>query len=87
LGSINNGDSYTGKKKGVCGMIPRMISCTAADWQNSLRNTLSQKMEVDLTNANFEFDGVYLEELAKENTMFLLKDENLKAVFFRRNKI
>ncbi len=47
---------------------------------------LSQKLEVDLTNANMEFDGVYLEELAKENTMHLIKDENLKTVCFRKRK-
>lgn len=68
-------------------MIPRIISCTASDWQNSLRSTLSQKMEVDLTNASMEFDGVYLEELAKENTMHLIKDDGVKAVFFRKKKI
>jgi hypothetical protein len=68
-------------------MLPRTISCTASDWQNSLRSMLSQKVEVDLTNASVEFDGVYLEELAKENTMYLLKDENLKAVIFRNKKI
>lgn len=68
-------------------MIPKIISCTRSDWQNSLRNMLSQKMEVDLTNVSMEFNGVYLEELAKENTMFLMKDENLKTVIFRKNKI
>jgi len=68
-------------------MVPVIISCTASDWQNSLRNMLSQKMDVDLTNANFEFDGVYLEELAKENTMYFVKDETLKAVCFRSRKI
>ncbi|HEV2328407.1 MAG TPA: hypothetical protein VGY56_06425 [Verrucomicrobiae bacterium] len=65
-------------------MIPRTINCSGSDWQNSLRNTLSQKVEVDLTNANLEFDGVYLEELAKENTMHLIKDEKSHAVFFRK---
>jgi len=73
--------------KGVYNMVPVIISCTASDWQNSLRNMLSQKMDVDLTNANFEFDGVYLEELAKENTMYFVKDETLKAVCFRSRKI
>ena len=68
-------------------MVPRIISCTASDWQNSLRSMLSQKVEVDLTNANMEFDGVYLEELAKDNTMCLIKDESLKAVLFRKKKI
>ena len=68
-------------------MVPMTLSCTASDWQNSLRNMLSRKTEVDLTNAHLEFDGVYLEELAKENTMFLLKDEKLNAVFFRKKKI
>lgn len=68
-------------------MIPRIISCTASDWQNSLRSMLGQKVEVDLTNASMEFDGVYLEELAKENTMYLIKDDNLKAVLFRKKKI
>jgi hypothetical protein len=69
-------------------MVPsKMISCSATNWQNSLRNTLSQKLEVDLTNASMEFDGVYLEELAKENTMHLIKDENLKTVLFRKKKI
>lgn len=48
---------------------------------------LSRKMEVDLTNASIEFDGVYLEEIAKENTMYLFKDENLKTVLFRNRKI
>ena len=67
-------------------MLPRTLSCTASDWQNSLRNMLSQKMDVDLTNANFEFDGVYLEELAKENTMYFIKDEGLKAACFRNQK-
>ena len=67
-------------------MIPRTISCTASDWQNSLRSMLSQKVEVDLTNASMEFDGVYLEELAKENTMHLIKDDTVKAVFFRKKK-
>ena len=47
---------------------------------------LSQKVEVDLTNASVEFDGVYLEELATENTMYLVKDDNLKAVSFRNKK-
>ncbi|HXC35378.1 MAG TPA: hypothetical protein VNV43_05850 [Candidatus Acidoferrales bacterium] len=65
-------------------MIPRTINCNGSDWQNSLRNSLSQKVEVDLTNANLEFDGVYLEELAKENTMCLIKDERTNAVFFRK---
>lgn len=68
-------------------MVPVMISCTASDWQDSLRNTLSQKVDVDLTNANFEFDGVYLEEIAKENAMFFFKDERLKAVCYRKQKI
>jgi hypothetical protein len=63
-----------------------MLSCGASDWQNLLKSMLSQKMEVDLTNASMEFDGVYLEELAKENTMYLIKGENLKAVCFRKNK-
>jgi hypothetical protein len=67
-------------------MVPVMISCNASDWQNSLRNMLSQKMDVDLTNANFEFDGVYLEEIAKENSMFFVKDERLKQVCFRKQK-
>jgi hypothetical protein len=67
-------------------MVPRMLSCAASDWQNSLKSMLSQKMEVDLTNANLEFDGVYLEELAKENTMHLIKGGNLNAVFFRKHK-
>jgi hypothetical protein len=65
-------------------MIPRTISCAASDWQNLLRNLLSQKVEVDLTNAHLEFDGVYLEELAKENTMCLIKNETSNAVFFRK---
>lgn len=69
-------------------MVPsKMLSCTASDWQDSLKNLLSQKVDVDLTNANFEFDGVYLEELAKENTMRLIKDESLKTVCFRKGKI
>ena len=68
-------------------MVPRIISCTTSDWQNSLRSTLSQKMEVDLTNASLEFDGVYLEELAAENTMYLVKNENLKAVSFRKKRM
>ena len=68
-------------------MVPRVISCTASDWRNSLKSVLSQKMEVDLTNATTEFDGVYLEELAKENKMFLFNDENLKTVIFRTTKI
>ena len=67
-------------------MIPSVISCTASDWQNLLTNMLGQKVEVDLTNACFEFDGVYLEELAKANTMYLIKDDNAKAVFFRKKK-
>jgi hypothetical protein len=67
-------------------MVPVMISCNASDWQNSLRDMLSKKLDVDLTNANFEFDGVYLEELAKENAMFFVKDEKLKAVCFRKQK-
>jgi len=67
-------------------MVPVIISCTASDWQNSLRTTLSQKVDVDLTNANFEFDGVYLEEIAKENAMFFVKDERLKQVCYRRQK-
>jgi hypothetical protein len=67
-------------------MVPRILSCGASDWQNSLKNMLSQKMEVDLTNASMEFDGVYLEELAKENTMYLIKGGNLNAVSFRKNK-
>lgn len=65
----------------------KMLSCAATDWQNSLRDMLSQKLEVDLTNASMEFDGVYLEELAKENTMHLIKDDNLKTVLFRKKKI
>ena len=68
-------------------MVPVMISCTASDWQNSLRDMLSQKMDVDLTNANFEFDGVYLEEIAKENAMFFVKDERLKAACYRKQKL
>ena len=68
-------------------MLPRTLSCTASDWQNSLRSMLSQKVEVDLTNANMEFDGVYLEEVAKENTMHLIKDESLRTVCFRKKKI
>ena len=44
-------------------------------------------MDVDLTNANFEFDGVFLEEVAKENTMYFIKDENLKAVCYRNRKL
>lgn len=47
---------------------------------------LSQKVEVDLTNASIEFDGVYLEEVAKENTMQLIKDESLRTVCFRKKK-
>ena len=47
---------------------------------------LSQKVEVDLTNASIEFDGVYLEEVAKENTMHLIKDESLRTVCFRKKK-
>jgi hypothetical protein len=58
----------------------------ASDWQNSLRNKLSQKLDVDLTNASLEFDGVYLEELAKETAMFFIKDETLKQVCFRKHK-
>lgn len=65
-------------------MIPKTLNCNASDWQNSLRNMLSQKVEVDLTNAHLEFDGVYLEELARENTMSLIKDEQSNAVFFRK---
>lgn len=68
-------------------MIPKIISCTVSDWQNLLRSTLSQKIEVDLTNTNLDFDGVYLEELAKENRMYLFKDEEAKAVSFRNNKV
>jgi hypothetical protein len=68
-------------------MIPRVISRSASDWQNSLRNMLSQKVEVDLTGASMEFDGVYLEEIARENTMYLIKDENLNSVLFRKKKI
>jgi hypothetical protein len=68
-------------------MLPRILSCTASDWQNSLRNMLSQKVEVDLTSASIEFDGVYLEEIARENTMYLFKDEKLRTVLFRKNKI
>lgn len=68
-------------------MVPAIISCTASDWQNSLRNMLSQKMDVDLTNVSLEFDGVYLEELAKANTMYFIKDERLKAVCYRNQKI
>lgn len=68
-------------------MIPRIISCAASDWQNLLRSVLSQKVEVDLTNASMEFDGVYLEELAKENTMCLINDENLRTVLFRKKRI
>jgi hypothetical protein len=68
-------------------VVPKMLSCTVAGWQNSLSSMLSQKVEVDLSNASIEFDGVYLEELAKENTMHLIKDENLRAVFFRKRKI
>jgi hypothetical protein len=67
-------------------MVPAIISCTVSDWQNSLRNMLRQRMDVDLTNANFEFDGVFLEEIAKENTMYFIKDENLKAVCYRSRK-
>jgi hypothetical protein len=67
-------------------MLPRTLSCTASDWQNSLRNMLSQKLEVDLTNASMEFDGVYLEEVAKENTMHLIKDESLRTACFRKKK-
>jgi len=67
-------------------MVPRILNCGAAGWQNSLKSMLSQKMEVDLTNASIEFDGVYLEELAKENTMHLIKGDNLNAVFFRKHK-
>ncbi|HEV2456326.1 MAG TPA: hypothetical protein VGY98_18830 [Verrucomicrobiae bacterium] len=48
---------------------------------------LSQKVEVDLTGASMEFDGVYLEEIARENTMYLIKDENLNSVLFRKKKI
>jgi hypothetical protein len=68
-------------------MVPGIISCTASDWQNSLRSTLSQRVEVDLTNASIEFDGVYLEEFAKENTMHPIKDDSLRAVFFRKTKL
>ena len=68
-------------------MLPRTLSCAASDWQNSLRNMLSQKVEVDLTSASIEFDGVYLEEIARENTMYLFKDEKLRTVLFRKNKI
>lgn len=68
-------------------MVPVLISCDTSDWQNSLKNTLSQKMDVDLTNAHLEFDGVYLEELAKENAMFFIKDERLQAVCFRKHKL
>jgi hypothetical protein len=59
----------------------------ASDWQSALRSLLSQKVEVDLTNASVEFDGVYLEELAKENTMYFFADETLKTVLFRKNKV
>ena len=48
---------------------------------------LGQKTEVDLTNIDVEFNGVYLEEIAKENGMFFLKDERLRAVFFRKKKL
>ena len=68
-------------------MIPRVLSCTASDWQNSLRNMLGQKADVDLTNVNPEFDGVYLEEVAKENGMSVIQDENLRAAFFRQKSI
>ena len=87
LGTLQK-DCYIGRKeKGVPNMIPRTVNCAASDWQNSLRSMLSQKVDVDLTNVSIEFDGVYLEELAKENAMHLIKDENLKTVIFRKNKI
>ena len=68
-------------------MITAVISCDLSDWQNSLRNMLGQKTEVDLTNIDVEFNGVYLEEIARENGMFFLKDERLRAVFFRKKKL
>jgi hypothetical protein len=68
-------------------MVPAIISCAASDWQNSLENMLSQKIEVDLTNANFEFDGVYLEEIAREKAMFFVKDERLKQACYRKQKL
>ncbi|HEX3627887.1 MAG TPA: hypothetical protein VH280_20955 [Verrucomicrobiae bacterium] len=67
-------------------MVPVVINCGASDWQNSLKNSLGRKLEVDLTNAHWEFDGVYLEELAKENTMSVIKNEISNAVFFRKKK-
>jgi hypothetical protein len=68
-------------------MVPRTLSCTTSDWQNSLRNMLSQKVDVDLTSASIEFNGVYFDEIARENTMYLFKDERLRTVLFRKNKI
>lgn len=67
-------------------MVPKALNCAASDWQNSLRDLLGQKTEVDLMNVNVEFDGVYLEEIAKENGMFILKDEHSRAAFFRKTK-
>jgi len=45
---------------------------------------LGQKTEVDLTNVSKEFNGVYLEEIAKENGMFIIPNERLGAAFFRK---
>ena len=67
-------------------MVPMALNCAASDWQNSLRDLLGQKADVDLNNVNVEFDGVYLEEIAKENGMFILKDERSRAAFFRKKK-
>jgi hypothetical protein len=67
-------------------MLTMVLSCTASDWQNSLRNMLGQKTEVDLTNVSVEFNGVYLEEIAKENGMFVIPDERMGAAFFRKKK-
>ncbi len=68
-------------------MITAVISCDVADWQNMLRNMLGKKTEVDLTNVDVEFNGVYLEEIARENGMSFLKDERLRAVFSRKKKL
>ena len=68
-------------------MITAVISCGVADWQNMLRNMLGQKTDVDLTNVDVEFNGVYLEEIDRETGMFFLKDERLRAAFFRKKKL
>ena len=62
------------------------INCDDPDWQLRLHLNLSQKLEIDLINADFSKNGTYFKSLAQSFSMELLpsRDPSLRVVHFRK---